>query len=191
MSARTWLADPGIEIPDGAAAVHGITTADARRLGRPAPEVVSEVVTAIAELIAAETPIVVYNAPFDFSLLKREALRHGVVPIEDPFPVVDPLVLDKALDRYRRGKRTLDTVTSHYGVTLDIAHDAQADAVAAGRIALKIAQRYGEELPTTSGELHEHQVAWAREQAASLSDHFVKTGRIAASERLDGRWPIR
>ena len=34
-----WLADPGVEIPAGAAAVHGITTEYAREHGRPAREV--------------------------------------------------------------------------------------------------------------------------------------------------------
>ena len=32
---RTWLADPGVSIPDGAAAVHGITTEYAREHGAP------------------------------------------------------------------------------------------------------------------------------------------------------------
>ncbi|MCA1943131.1 MAG: 3'-5' exonuclease, partial [Yonghaparkia sp.] len=41
---RDWLADPGVEIPEGAAAIHGITTERARAEGRPAAEVVAEVV---------------------------------------------------------------------------------------------------------------------------------------------------
>ena len=36
----SWLADPGVEIPEGAARVHGITTEQARAEGRPAAEVV-------------------------------------------------------------------------------------------------------------------------------------------------------
>ena len=31
-----WLADPGMEIPEEAAAIHGISTAHAREHGRPA-----------------------------------------------------------------------------------------------------------------------------------------------------------
>jgi len=42
-----WLADPGIEIPAGASAVHGITTERARAEGRPAQQVVSEIVAAL------------------------------------------------------------------------------------------------------------------------------------------------
>src|SRR5688500_20167479 len=43
----TWMADPGIEIPEGAAKVHGITTERARAEGRPAAEVVEQVVAAL------------------------------------------------------------------------------------------------------------------------------------------------
>ena len=126
--ARDWLADPGVAIPDGASAIHGITTERARAEGRPAPEVVAEVVEAVRGLLDAGIPVVAYNAPYDFSLLKYEALRHGLAPVDDPFPVIDPLVVDKAYDRWRRGKRTLQVVAAHYAVRLDDAHDASADA---------------------------------------------------------------
>src|SRR5688500_10404706 len=79
--ARDWLADPGVDIPEGASAIHGISTAHARTQGRPAAEVVSEVVEAVRALLDAGIPVVAYNAPFDFSLLKYESLRHDIAPI--------------------------------------------------------------------------------------------------------------
>ncbi|WP_224751408.1 3'-5' exonuclease [Microbacterium helvum] len=189
--ARDWLADPGIPIPEGASAIHGISTEYARANGRPAHEVVSEVVAALRGLLDAGIPVVAYNAPFDFSLLKYESLRHGVPPIENPSPVIDPLVVDKAYDRWRRGKRTLEVVAAHYAVKLDAAHEASADAVAAGRVAQALAERYAPWLPETAHELHTRQVAWARAQAASLTEYFIQIGRLDPDDRLDGRWPIR
>lgn len=189
LSSRSWLCDPGVEIPDGATAVHGITTAHARAHGRPAPHVVAEVVAALRDLFAAGIPVVAYNAPYDFSLLKNEALRHGVAPITDPSPVIDPLVLDKAHDRFRKGKRTLEVVAAHYAVPLVGAHDAAADAIAAGRLAQALARRFA--LHDTVEDLHTQQIGWARSQAESLTDYFVRIGRIDPSERLDGSWPIR
>jgi DNA polymerase-3 subunit epsilon len=94
LTARNWLADPGIEIPEGASAIHGIGTARARAEGRPAPLVVAEVIDALRGLFAVGIPVVAYNAPYDFSLLKYEALRHGIEPIDRPSPVIDPLVVD-------------------------------------------------------------------------------------------------
>jgi DNA polymerase-3 subunit epsilon len=191
IEARSWLADPGVEIPQAAQAVHGISTEHARTHGRPARQVVAEVSTALAELFAAGTPVVAYNAPFDFSLLRYEAARHGVTPIEDPSPVIDPLVLDKAFDTYRRGKRTLGVVAEHYRVVLDGAHEAAADAVAAGRVALALCERFGDLLPAAVDELHTSQIAWARSQAESLTEYFVRIGRIDPLDPVDGRWPIR
>jgi DNA polymerase III subunit epsilon len=188
---RAWMADPGVEIPLEASAVHGISTAQARAHGRPAGDVVSEVVETLKAVFAAGYPVVAYNAPFDFSMLRYEAVRHGVAPIDTPSPVIDPLVLDKFMDRYRPGRRTLSVVAEHYRVALDDAHDASADAVAAGRVALALAERFGPALPRTAEELHTRQIAWARLQAESLTEYFVRIGRIDPEERLDGRWPIR
>lgn len=186
---RSWIADPGIEIPEGATAVHGITTAHARAHGRPARDVVVEVIAALQELFSAGIPVVAYNAPYDFSLLKYEALRHGVTPIVDPAPVIDPLVLDKAHDRYRKGKRTLDVVAAHYAVPLIGAHDAAADAIAAGRVAQALARRFALDGPLD--ELHTQQIGWARAQAESLTEYFVRIGRIDPADPVDGSWPIR
>lgn len=191
IEARSWLADPGVEIPHAAQAVHGISTAHARAHGRPAGEVVAEVSAALSELFAAGTPVVAYNAPYDFSLLRHEAVRHAVAPIEHPSPVIDPLVLDKAFDTYRRGKRTLSVVAEHYRVVLEDAHEAAADAVAAGRVALALCERYGDRLPAAVAELHTNQIGWARSQAESLTEYFVRIGRIDPLDPVDGRWPIR
>jgi DNA polymerase-3 subunit epsilon len=191
LESAAWLADPVIDIPAGATAVHGITTDHARREGRPSGEVVAEIIAALLDLFARGIAVVAYNAPFDFSMLKHEALRHGLEPIHAPAPIVDPLVLDKAVDRFRRGKRTLDVVAAHYSVPLLAAHEAAADAIAAGRVAQALAERFGDRLPADGIELHTQQIGWAREQAESLTEYFVKLGRIDPADPIDGRWPIR
>ncbi|WP_309128472.1 exonuclease domain-containing protein [Microbacterium sp.] len=189
LAARDWLANPGVAIPDGAAAVHGITTEHARAHGRPAGEVVAEVTHALRTLFSQGLPIVAYNASYDFSLLAHEAQRYGVTPLAEPSPVIDPFVLDKAYDRYRRGKRTLAVVAEHYAVPLDEAHEAAADAVAAGRVALALAQEFA--LPTSAAELHTQQIGWARDQAAGLTEYFIRIGRLDPDDSLDGTWPVR
>ncbi|MEU1973721.1 3'-5' exonuclease [Microbacterium sp. NPDC019599] len=191
LTARDWLADPGVPIPEGATAVHGLTTEHARAHGRPARDVVGEIVDALRGILDAGIPIVAYNAPYDFSLLKNEAVRHGVEPILAPAPVIDPLVVDKAYDRWRRGKRTLTVVAQHYAVRLDGAHEASADAVAAGRVAQALAERYAPWLPASAHELHTRQISWARAQAASLTEYFISIGRLDPDETVDGSWPIR
>lgn len=189
IASKTWLVDPGVDIPEGATAIHGITTEHARRNGRAAALAVAEITAALDSLLSQGVPVVAYNASYDLSLLAHEARRHGLAPLENPHPIIDPLVIDKAYDRYRPGKRTLTVVASLYAVTLDDAHDASADAVAAGRVAQELARRFV--LPESLTDLHTRQVGWARSQAASLTEYFIRIGRLDPEEQLDGTWPVR
>lgn len=186
---RSWLADPGIAIPPGATEVHGVTTDRARTEGRPAAEVVAGVLRALRSLLGQGVPIVAYNASYDFSLLAHEAHRHGLEPLVAPAPIIDPFVIDKAVDRYRRGKRTLSFVAAHYAVELDGAHEAAADAIAAGRVAQAIGRQFA--LPETVDDLHTRQIGWARSQAESLTEYFISIGRIDPDATVDGTWPVR
>jgi len=185
---KSWLADPGIEIPAGASAVHGITTERARAEGRPAAEVVAEIIAVLRALLAQGVPVTIYNAPYDLSLLNREALRHGIEPLDGPTPIIDPLVLDKAMDTYRKGKRTLEIAAGVYGVDLLDAHDATADAVAAGRVAQAIARKYAAKLGDDLDELHGRQVQWCADQASSFQSFKRRT---MPEFTADGSWPER
>jgi DNA polymerase-3 subunit epsilon len=185
----SWLADPGIEIPAQAAAVHGITTERARAEGRDAAEVVAEIVAVLRALLAQGVPIVIYNAAYDLTLLNRECLRYGIEPLDDPLPIIDPLVIDRAMDRYRKGKRTLEVAAEYYGVELMDAHDAEADAVAAGRVAQAIARKYSDTLGQDVRLVHTNQVTWAADSATSFQDYMRRTKD--PSFIADGAWPQR
>jgi DNA polymerase III subunit epsilon len=184
-----WLADPGVEIPEGASNVHGITTERARAEGRPAPEVVQEIVDVLTSLFARGLAVTIYNAPYDLSLLHHEALRYGIEPLVTPAPIIDPLVLDKAVDRYRKGKRTLEAAAVAYGVSLVDAHDASADAVAAGRVAQAMARKYPEQLAIEVSILHNQQVEWCASQSADFQDYMRRTHNPLFT--TSGLWPIR
>ncbi|MGK0716409.1 3'-5' exonuclease [Leucobacter sp. W1153] len=184
-----WLLDPGVEIPDGAARIHGITTEVARASGVQAPVGVAQIVLQLQAMLERGFPVVAYNAPFDLGLLRSESARHGVNWPAVVSPVIDPLVLDKQFDRFRKGKRTLEVVAEHYQVELGTAHDAGEDAIAAGRVAQAIARKYAQVLPDEIIALHEAQVGWAAAQAESFQEYMrrVKDPAFVA----DGAWPIR
>lgn len=185
-----WLADPGIEIPEGASAVHGITTERARADGRPATLVVAEIAQTLRVLFDSGIPVTVYNAPYDLTLLDRECRRHGLDPLDDAAPVIDPLVIDKAVDRYRKGKRTLEVTAELYQVPLDDAHDAGADAIAAGRVALALLTRYPDDLDIGLADLHGRQEVWHAEQAASFQE-YLRSKRGDDSYVADPSWPLK
>ncbi len=185
----SWLADPGVEIPAAASAVHGITTEMAEAEGRPAAEVIAEIVAVLRALLTQGVPLVIYNAAYDLTLLNRECRRYGIEPLQDPLPVVDPLVIDRAMDRYRKGKRTLEAAAEFYGVTLMDAHDAEADAIAAGRVAQAIARRYSDILGQDVAVVHANQVTWAAESAASFQEYMRRTKD--PDFIAEGAWPER
>lgn len=189
LESSLWLADPGIEIPAQASAVHGITTERARAEGRNPVEVIAEIIASLQAIFERGVGLVVYNAPYDLTLLNREARRYGLVPLSAPAPIVDPLVIDRAVDPYRKGKRTLELAAEFYGVDLTDAHDAGADAIAAGRVAQAIGRRYRDRLPATAAELHQLQIAWCHDQAISFQN-FMRRERDPRFTAATG-WPQR
>lgn len=156
-----WLLNPGIPIPEPATAVHGITTEYAATHGRAPAGALLEIAAHIGDAAHTRTPLVAYNAPFDLTMLRAECARHdAITPAIGP--VIDPLVLDRGLDKYRPGTRRLAATAAHYGITLGEteAHGAGADALAAARVAWKLAEQHPELAHATVDELHEQQARW-------------------------------
>ncbi|MFP3987244.1 3'-5' exonuclease [Streptomyces sp. E11-3] len=192
---REWLADPGVVIPQDAVDVHGITNERAAAEGRPADQVADELAGALTGYWLAGVPVVAYNAAFDLSLLAAELRRHGLPSLRerlggtDPAPVVDPYTIDRAVDKYRKGKRTLEAVCAEYGVALDSAHHALADALAAVQVARAIAERHPKVASVGPAELHRRQIEWYAQWAASFQDFLRRKGNADAV--VDGQWPLR
>lgn len=190
---RNWLVDPGVEIPAEATAVHRITTEQARAEGQPAARAVQEITRVLAEQLAGDIPIIAFNARFDLTILDRETRRYGLEPLvemiggPEAMLVIDPYVLDKNYNMYRPGKRTLSVLCESYGIALDDAHTADADALAAARLAWKLASVTPELQQFDLLELHERQIEWASTQAIDLQAYFESKGR---AERIEGAWPI-
>ncbi|MFM9552897.1 MULTISPECIES: 3'-5' exonuclease [Streptomyces] len=189
-----WLVNPGVPVPAAATAVHGLTDEQLQRDGRwPAP-VMEEIARALAEQAVRGRPLVVMNAPFDLTLLDRELRRHRASSLDryvetTPLRVLDPRVLDKHLDRYRKGRRTLTDLCAHYEVTLDGAHDAAADAQAAMDVVRAVGHRFATRLARLSpAELHTLQAVWHAAQARGLQAWFARSG---TEEAVDPAWPLR
>lgn len=190
---EAWLVNPGIEISAGAITVHGVSNERAIADGRDPREAVEEIVSLLAAQVGDGVPIVAFNARFDLTILDREARRHDVTPLvdrvggHDELLAIDPYVLDKQFDRFRKGKRTLTAVCGHYEIPFEEAHDANADALAAARVAFRLASRTAELRAFDLRTLHREQVLWAARQAILLEEYFEEQGR---PERIQGAWPV-
>lgn len=188
LEGREWLANPGVPIPEQASAVHGITTDMAVRDGRSAGVVVQEIRDALHGYFERGLAVVAYNASYDFSILHYESLRHGVTPLADPRPIIDPLVIDRKVDTYRKGKRTLQMTAAHYLVRLDDSHTADADAIASGRVAQAVLRAHGDTLHGDAQWLHDQQIRWAREWAENYQKFRRSQGDTTFS--ASNKWPV-
>ncbi|MET9451509.1 3'-5' exonuclease [Streptomyces cinerochromogenes] len=195
MGRREWLADPGVEIPADAVAVHGISNERATAEGRPADQVADAIADVLVSYWKSGVPVVAYNAAFDLTLLSAELRRYGLPSLSDrlggarPGPVIDPYTIDRRVDRYRRGKRNLEAVCAEYGIVLGTAHNATADALAAARLASAIADRHPKIASLGPAELHQRQIEWYAEWAADFQAFLRRKGETDAV--VDGVWPLR
>lgn len=198
---KSWLIDPQVEIPEAATAVHGVTTQYAKENGQPPAEGLDLIAAELALALAAGFPLVGANLTYDNTLVDRELRRYGLPTIAERIsrpvgPCIDVLVIDRAIDRYRPGKRTLTDLCGTYGVRIDGAHDSTFDALAAARVAYAIGlrcrmpdgrlcalyadRRYPDRIvkafrelgEMTLPELHDAQILWYREQAENFAQYL-------------------
>lgn len=188
-----WVINPGIEVPEGAARIHGWTTERVRAQGGEPAEILGVIAESLASAMRDGVPVVGMNLAYDFTIFDRELRRYGLRTLEDRLggpirPVIDVYVLDKHLS-FRKGSRKLVDMAGFYGVplALDAAHDAVADVLAAARIAYKIGRNNERVGAMSLDDLHAAQIVWRAEQQSSLQSYFRSQGR---NEVVDGSWPM-
>lgn len=186
LETHEWIIDPGVEVPEEAAAVHGFTTEFLRENGMAPALALSE----ISSVLMANRHLtwVFFNANYDLSILDAEFRRHGITDrfgayVAKHVRIFDPIVVDRARDKYRKGSRKLMHVADHYGVEYneDDLHNAQADVALTAKVAARVAEKFG--IPTNA-----EQSVYYREWAEGL-EKYLRRGDPEAV--VDRDWPLR
>lgn len=180
------LCRPGVPIPAEATAIHGITNEQVADLAVPP---LDEAFSAcLATLRIAEKngwPVVIYNARYDWTILGRLAKQYGA---ELPkLAILDPFVIDRHFDKYRSGRRTLTATCEHYCVTLDGAHDARADSLAAARLMLVLADVYPSLRRKTPDGIHKATVGWFETWRLGFNEYLAR--KSDTPDFVTGKWP--
>lgn len=184
---ETWLVNPGCPIPPEATAIHGITDAMAGG-GIPHSTACVEIANALLGAWARGLPVVAMCATYDLTVLQQ-----GLTPLDrwlpDSIPpVLDPLVIDRACDPYRKGSRKLVDLAKHYGVRLDGAHSSDGDALGAARVVWRQSRVYHHLADHSPAEMQEFQRNAHAVWAANFEAYLRKQGKL---EIISTDWPIR
>lgn len=181
-----WFIYPGVEVPPEASDIHGFTTEWLRENGRQPQEALCEIRQVFLDHL--DLTHIAFNMAFDMTILDAEFKRHGISDnfgtfMADNVRLVDGLVIDRAKDRYRRGKRNLATQAKHYGVDYDPGelHNARADVELTARVTVKILEKFG--VPTTR-----EQKTWYADWAEGFQDYLRRTDPDAV---VNGEWPLK
>lgn len=184
----TWefFINPGISVPEEAAAVHGFDDEFLQENG----EAPKEALDKISSLFWSHRNLiqVAFNMNYDLSILDAEMRRHrGSKRFGEWFAkngkLVDGLVIDRHKDKYRKGRRNLETQAKHYGVEFDpdAAHNALYDTEVTAKVTVKILEKFG--TPTTR-----EQAQWQESWRSNFEKYLQKTDPAASVER---GWPLR
>lgn len=180
-----WIIDPGVEVPEEASNVHGFTTEYLRGNGQDPLGALTAALDVFEEY--GELTFVAYNLSFDLSILDNEMRRYEVIDSFGQYTagylLFDPLVVDRAKDKFRKGNRKLETVAGHYGVPFnpDEAHKADYDVKITARVAAEVAKRYG--IPSNAEQAKMHK-AWAENFQSFLR-------RNDPDAVADSDWPLK
>lgn len=189
----TWLIDPEMDIPEPAQRVHGISTEHARAHGMQAATALDEVATMIADALRQDVPLVAFNISFDLAILENELTRLGLPTLaerlgHDIAPVIDALVVDRGVDRYRKGKRTLTDVLAHYGLEQDgRLHTADVDVSATLDVLRAVAAKFPKVAGSSLEDLHREQTGWHRRWAEGMNEWLTKKGKTPDVNTV---WPL-
>lgn len=182
---QTSLVNPEVEIT--ASEIHGIYTEDL--IDAPLELASLQSIDSLfRNCYMNSIPVVVMNAKFDITFYRSALLSHyGILP-QASYVLIDPMVIDKHFDKYRPGKRNLETLASVYVIPHGEGfHDAGYDVEISISIARSQISKW--DLGNDWVKLHHLQSDWSDRQTKSLAEYFMSSGNDAYKHMKLG-WPV-
>ena len=173
------LVAPGIPLPERVTNITGITPEDLE--GAPIwEEVAPRVLAAIGD-----RPISAYNAPADYTWLKNECARVGL--IAPGWPWIDVLVLAKSehCDKFAKGGKKQIDVARRRGIAVD-AHGAAGDAVTTALLWPLLSREVGVYAEQTLADFLDDQREEALGQERDFVQYLIRQG--LHGDRPDCPW---
>lgn len=205
---ESWILDPGVEIPQEASDVHGMSTEWVRENGRKdVAEAIKEIAWELEGYALDGYVIAGFNHSFDLALLDAECRRYraGYGLGLDPEGVrfLDPCIFSRVFDKYKKGGHQLITVAKRNGIEIeeDRLHAADYDVEVTEKLVPIMLNRAWKELPKEREgmspdefitKLQGIQRKWKKEWAEGLTKYFRESGKTEEDGSpiiVEGRFP--
>lgn len=184
-----WLVNNGIPCAPEALAVHQIADSERMEHGASPESVFGRTHQLIQRMADQGRPVIGFNAPFDFSMLRTEWERLGFDLFVDNLWIVDPLVVDRHFETkipiFTKPYMRLGQMAARYGIHQP-KHRALADAIATGHVAIAQSLHHSRIRRMTPKELHIAQEGWYEEWA----DKFRHWGETKGIQFQMPPWPF-
>lgn len=173
-----WLINSDRPSNPEAVAVHGITDEERAKEGKLPELVFPHILRMVNVQDRHHLPVMAFNAPFDFSMLRAEWRRLG---LNDHLnvDVIDPLVIDRHYQRhvpvFTKPFMRLASMADRYGVRPP-SHEALADAISTGYVAIEQSLHYPAVRHMGLTGLSRKQGEWYADWAKKFADFAIKKG---------------
>jgi DNA polymerase III subunit epsilon len=183
-----WLLNtPKASHPE-ALAVHRHTDEERYRSGVGAKPVFEHCRALLRRMRDNNSPVVAFNAPFDFTFLRAEFKRFKLGELPE-VRVIDPLVIDRHYQKnipvFTKPHMRLASMAARYGVSAPT-HNALDDAICTGHVLVGQSLHYSSIRTASPLDLHRRQLGWSEEFAAKVRA-FADKKQIQFSIP---RWPF-
>lgn len=182
---QTSLVNP--EVPVTASEIHGIYDVDVMDAPKEL-DALKSIDSLFVSCYENSIPVAIMNAKFDLTFYRNVlSSQYGILSSVE-YLILDPLVIDKHFDKYRPGKRNLESLAAHYGIRMpEKFHSADFDVETTVKIAVWQISKW--DLGTDWHKLTSLQSKWSDEQTLSLRDYFISSKNEAYKNMKLG-WPV-
>ena len=168
--------DWGIDIPEEITAINGFTKESLAGKEDPATSI-KKLYNLLVSYSREGYAINGFNINFDINMLYGNVkMVTGSVPGKFK-NIVDPFVIDKEFNKYRKGKRNLSTLSEIYGINVsaDNLHNAMYDVELTHDLFQVMHDQYLKSYDAK--DLYANMKYWYEAQSKSLHEYFISKGQ--------------
>lgn len=167
-----WFSNTAHPSAKEALDVHHISDDWRQANGISSRDIMQHLLTLFNRCSERNTPVIAFNAPFDFSMIRAEMKRYHMHLDTSRLYVIDPLVIDRHYERnipiFTKPYMRLGQMAARYGLSAPN-HNALNDAICAGYLASAQSVHHSAIRTNSPRDIHKLQTDWYADFRAKIS----------------------